>query len=256
MVIRYCQDGVDRTLTFSMWDFGGHRIFDELHHLYMTRFGAYVSCFDMAWLVSDDAATVARALADLKFWLGAIKIHADGAPIVLVGTHRDQVPGDAEHRRIDALLKGELRVHKNKHVRPCKSRRLWFFPVDNTAGATADAVVDELREAIEAAVTTDPLRYIDEELPIIWLQTLDSLHEPAAEGQSYPPHRTLREVVELAEECGVDSWESVMAMLRVFHQLGVVLHFDTDELRCVVVVDPQWLVNAVASIIRDPKLHG
>ena len=72
MIALYCQDGVDRKLVFSVWDFSGQRIFYTLHHLYLTRYGVCVLCFNMANLVSDDASKVEAALSDLAFWLGSI----------------------------------------------------------------------------------------------------------------------------------------------------------------------------------------
>ena len=40
-------------------------------------------------------------------------------------------------------------------------------------------------------------------------------------------------------------------MLRLFHELGVVLHFEPEAIRNVVIFHPQWVVNGIAAVIRD-----
>ena len=45
--------------------------------------------------------------------------------------------------------------------------------------------------------------------------------------------------------------------LRLFTELGVLVHFSSDVvLRSMVVLDPQWLISALAEVIRDFDLHS
>jgi NLR family CARD domain-containing protein 3 len=41
----------------------------------------------------------------------------------------------------------------------------------------------------------------------------------------------------------------------VFHEFGLWLHFDSPALRDTVVLDPQWIIDSFACIIRDFNLH-
>ena len=72
----------------------------------------------MADLAGDNSSKVESALSDLSFWLGSIQLHADGAPILLVGTHKDTVASEALHIKIHELLQLRLRVHKIKQLVP------------------------------------------------------------------------------------------------------------------------------------------
>ena len=55
---------------------------------------------------------------------------------------------------------------------------------------------------------------------------------------------TLEEVETFADVNGVPKWR-VDPMLKVFHELGVMLHFSQPPaLRKVVVLQPQWLWTA------------
>ena len=87
-------------ITFSLWDYGGQDVFLSLHHLFLTRFGVYVVVFDMTLLaggrLSGGTAEGAKAMRTIRFWLSTIAVHSQRqgeaggtAPIVLVGTHKD-----------------------------------------------------------------------------------------------------------------------------------------------------------------------
>ena len=45
----------------------------------------------------------------------------------------------------------------------------------------------------------------------------------------------------------------VRQALTLFHELGHVTFYDDDELRHLVVLDPQWLVDAITVVIREHK---
>lgn len=47
----------------------------------------------------------------------------------------------------------------------------------------------------------------------------------------------------------------VDSLLTRFTELGLVLWYESPELRNIVVLDPQWVITAVCTIIRDP-IHG
>ena len=54
--------------------------------------------------------------------------------------------------------------------------------------------------------------------------------------------------------CGGDSFnlnDELRAMLQFFHGLNAVLWYDSAELRNLVVLDPQWIIDAVCAFIRD-----
>ena len=44
-------------------------------------------------------------------------------------------------------------------------------------------------------------------------------------------------------------------MLSFFHSLNAVLWYDTPSLRDLVILDPQWVIDAASAFIRDFKLH-
>ena len=85
-------------LTLSLWDYGGQDVFLSLHHLFLSRYGVYVVVFDMADMTATQRLCERgrASVSTLRFWLMTIAVHSLGrdgktAPIMIVGTHKDQV---------------------------------------------------------------------------------------------------------------------------------------------------------------------
>ena len=88
-----------------------------------------------------------------------------------------------------------------------------------------------------------------------WLRVLDELRA-ASERQ---PYLALERVMNIATRCGlpqegVSLEHEVSSMLCFFHGFNAVLWFDEPVLREMVVLDVQWVVDAVTCIIRDYAL--
>ncbi|KAJ3377737.1 hypothetical protein HDU84_008260, partial [Entophlyctis sp. JEL0112] len=84
----------EEKITMSLWDFGGQEVFYSMHHSFLTAKGVYCLCFRLTDLCEPYATddTVERCLKYLKFWLISVRMHAESAPIFLVGTHKDKLP--------------------------------------------------------------------------------------------------------------------------------------------------------------------
>lgn len=70
------------TLTYSMWDFAGQSVYYNTHQFFLSPKGIYL----LVWNVR-----LGSEYAGLEFWLSSISCHAPGAPVIIVGTHVDQV---------------------------------------------------------------------------------------------------------------------------------------------------------------------
>ncbi|KAJ3344389.1 hypothetical protein HDU83_005269 [Entophlyctis luteolus] len=96
----------EEKITLSLWDFGGQEVFYSMHHAFLTAKGVYCLCFKLTDLCGPYATvdTVERCLKYLKFWLNSVRMHAESAPIFLVGTHKDKLPPNYELKTINDLL--------------------------------------------------------------------------------------------------------------------------------------------------------
>lgn len=238
------------SITFSTWDFGGQSVFHNLHHLFLSRYSVYLVVFKMPHMMKDPQ----RAVEMIRYWLNSLALHAKGAPILLVGTHKDQVKTSEEHKKISEMLLEILGDRLVEQVTPFAKEQedgLWFYPIDNSlSGARSpDPVVAELRHAIEVVAKEDPEEYLERPIPIRWHGILDILLK---QEESF---LTMAEMKRMAAEQCLPAWQ-LMPMLEMFHELGVLFHFSTPaELREIVILQPQWLVSGMCQVIFDWSLH-
>lgn len=113
---------------------------------------------------------------------------------------------------------------------------------------TFDPSIHELALAINKA--TDELPSMKELVPPDWLQVIDRMQKGGRQ------HLSFAEVQEVAAQCGLPHAgfgmeEELRELLKFFHSLGALLWFDTAELRSLVIVDTQWVVDAIGRLIRD-----
>ncbi|KAJ8600105.1 hypothetical protein CTAYLR_003463 [Chrysophaeum taylorii] len=230
----------NRKLQLTVWDYGGQRVFYDLHHLFLTRQAFYLVVFDMR--------RMPEATSFILFWLRSLRLHAEGAPIALVGTHKDVVP-EGHHQRIHEHIVSTLSTAAGRLVAPVlHNDSLCFFPVENTIGLR-DPVHRKLKETIRETILAES--YVAEQIPVRWLKLVDILEEDARNR----PFVSLEDAANIARtEAGLDDVEVALAK---FHQLGALNWWsESDELRSHVVLDPQWLVDSISLIIRDYELHG
>jgi hypothetical protein len=135
---------INEKLSISLVDFGGQRVFGAVHGLFMNRYGVYLMCFSMvSWLADQQ-----QCENDIKMWVNSIVVYTgtitsdddrdlQPAPILLVGTHKDEVMDVAIHRRISDSIKGLFgdRHPMWKNLHENNAQKLLFFPVDNTKGS-------------------------------------------------------------------------------------------------------------------------
>ncbi|GBG34515.1 Leucine-rich repeat serine/threonine-protein kinase 1 [Hondaea fermentalgiana] len=244
----------ERDVSFSIWDYGGQRVFYALHHIFLTSKGLYVVVFDMRELLDVDKlkdkltpqelaglATRDESLWFVRFWLNSIKLHAPDASVVLVGTHKDQVD-DLEE--VDDVLRAAGVVRPDcRLVLP--ENDLLFFAVDNCSPDVNRA--EALRKAVTETATQ--LDHAHDKVPLAWLKIREDLVE------SKEPFVPIEEVLAMGATLG-QSQTDVRKMLAYFHDVGVVVYLSGSEtLERVVVIEPQWLLDKLARVIAD-DLHA
>jgi GTPase SAR1 family protein len=261
-MLLYMNQGARENLRFSCWDFGGQDTFYSLHHLYMGRNSVFVLLFNMEWFLPDPERDGSKKqhLAFLAFWLNSIaahaadpKDHSDMAPIILVGTFKDRVPSPEHHELISKMLDDTFKdtpawssVERRFTADTPTSGKvsMCFFPVDNTLGSK-DSVITEIKKTIQEAVKKE--KYIKKQVPFVWLKLLERVQE-----KDRPSCLKFDEVVKICQECGMQSTpgasvvDEAMAMLKMYNDLGQLMHHSEPTLRHLVILDP-------ANYLVEPK---
>jgi GTPase SAR1 family protein len=260
-ILLYMNHGAGENLRFSCWDFGGQDTFYGLHHLYMGRNSVYVLMFNMEWFLVESERDWSKHLDFLAFWLNSIAAHAADpkdhsmAPIILVGSHKDLVPDPKEHERISEMLFATFQSVPAWSRGVQRKDSLCFFPVDNTRGSK-DPVITEITKTVQEVVNTE--KYIKEQIPFTWLKVLERLQE-----KDRPSCLDFNEdLVKICQECGMPSTpgasveDEALVMLKIFNDLGQVMHHSEATLRHLVILDPaNYLVEPASRIICQHSIH-
>ena len=93
-------------------------------------------------------------------------IHAGSAPVLIVGTHANDL-GRNEILEINNVLFEE--VLSSNRFNECRNGDLSYFPVDNVSGVG----IEDLRTTIEKVVVSED--YIKDEVPVSFLRALEHM---------------------------------------------------------------------------------
>lgn len=222
------EDEDDETkLTFTIWDYGGQSVFYTLHHLFLTKYGVYIIVFDLSTFLEGRDLSV--PVDFLKFWIQSVMLHAPNAPCIIVGTHLDEVV--QVHNSKDALtsfLDGigdilEEDVGVLRHARLMKPNGKVFLPLNNRTGEN----IESLRDLIDESARDE--FYVNQKIPLRWILTLDLLvNEEEAVVEGGKGWVSLAEVEGVGRKFGLSNAE-VSEMLKLFHQLGVLIYLSATE---------------------------
>jgi GTPase SAR1 family protein len=211
----------DEQLRINTWDFGGHEVCQCVNQLFFSHRSLYL----LVWKphVGQEPTPLLTA------WLQRILLRVPDARVLIIATHCD----DGRHPPIDYA---SLESHFPGNL-------AGSFAVGNMTGRG----IDELREAIRREVAKLP--QMGEPLARSWIQLRDELSE-------YTQPRIYRSDFEqIATRVGLpaDQQEALLAFLA---SIGRVVYFrDTQELRNVLVLRPEWLAQTLSHLLEDAAVR-
>ncbi|KAJ3119808.1 hypothetical protein HK098_005127 [Nowakowskiella sp. JEL0407] len=123
--------------------------------------------------------------------------------------------------------------------------------------------VKELKDAIDKSVQLSVSEF--GEKPVDWIRFQDKIAELISDKKTKFTY-TIEEMMKIANEFRITDRRELEAVLRYFHNIGVVLYFPRNtQLRRVVFPDPQAVVNVISEVfqyhdtpptIRDVSSHN
>ena len=219
------------TMTLNLWDFGGQAIQHATHQFFYSERSLFLLAFN---------ARENYEQAKLHDWLEMIQARAylpadksvDGEewrpPVLLVATHRDLWPSDIP---IDTLRQQFPRV-----------RLLDLLELSNKTREGVDVMKQTLQN------TAAKLPLMGKTWPGDWQKAEDAIGQLVEAGQS---RMTIQELWDLMEANGVDS-DAVVVLAKALDHMGRIRVFlDDDGLQDLVVLDPEWLTNRVARVLKN-----
>jgi hypothetical protein len=224
------------TMKLNLWDFGGQEIQHATHQFFFSERALFLLTFnprenydeaklhDWLELIQARAYLPAEKAADSEEWK---------PPVWLVATHRDLWKPDVP---IETLQRQFPRV-----------RLLGLIEVGNKPGQNGKRIgVSRLYKALQK--TTAELPLMGRPWPISWERVEQEI---AQKKMAKCCRMEVNELWELMKTCGVHK-DSHLALANALDHIGKIRVFlDSNELKELVVLDPQWLTNRIARVLKN-----
>ncbi|XP_052263560.1 uncharacterized protein LOC127866791 isoform X2 [Dreissena polymorpha] len=264
---------VETGITVSVWDFAGQTLYYSTHQFFLNKRSIYLVLMDMTkklddCIEEDETSGIWCGLSEkctyldvFKFWLNAIHMYSGyrsmtgniKPTVILVGTHKDKMKGSDEEKDVkkdkyfEKALKAFARTTILRHIHKKK------YLVNNLT--SDDPVFKQIRKEIRRLA--EKQEFWNEKYPVRWIQmeqSLDKLRDNKKEllqknEINAENHSNILEVSE----------KELDLFLDIQHRHGNILYFNTDQLKHLVVLAPQWIIEVFKCFInhvknKDPKL--
>jgi serine/threonine protein kinase/GTPase SAR1 family protein len=225
-------DGIDiqplaisKKVEFRVYDFGGQEVFYPTHTFFLSDRALYVVVFNLV-----DPQSRSR----VEYWLKIIRTTGGviPCPVVLVGTHLD-----------DPLLTPELQQDARDKCKRFKERYTNIKDICYVSCVAGDGIKELRQRLLEIAMQQKILTNL---VPQSYL-TLDKvINQMKVDNR---PVLKWAEYMALANKCNISDQNVLIAATEFLHDVGSLIWFNQPSLKDIVILDPQWLSNVMASIV-------
>ncbi len=209
----------DQDIKLHCWDFGGQQIMHATHQFFLSKRSLYVLVLD------------SRRETQADYWLKHIQTFGNNAPVII------------------AINK----IDENPHFSLPKRKLLQQYPnikyIARISCATQDGI-DDLKNQIQNRLAD--IELLHTLFPATWFRVKTTIVEQAAQTN----FASYEQFVDLCEKNGIQKESEQNTLINFLHDLGIVIHFQDRWLRETNVINPQWITEAIYSIINASQLVG
>lgn len=202
----------------NFWDFGGQEIYHSTHQFFLTKRSLYL----LVWEARKD-----DDLISFDYWLNVLKLLSDSSSVIIVQNKIDVRIKHIDEASLKEAFPNIIGFHK-------------VSAIERTG-------IPELIKTIKREIVN--LEHVGDVLPKVWLEIRKKLEGLDLNYISYSRY------LEICEEFGMNDKRSAF-LSQYFHDLGVFLHFDdNDILKELVFLKPDWATNAVYKVIDTREVR-
>ncbi|KAK3582750.1 hypothetical protein CHS0354_039792 [Potamilus streckersoni] len=245
-------ESMEEYVPLSVLDFVGDHAFYTTHQMLMTSHAVYLLVVDLNQLVSElikggegyldiEGVELSKIHNLIGVWLNSIHSCTPSPlsgipPVILVGTHADMITQESQQKVIDKCF---IKLRYILRDKPTIRHLLDEFALDNTK---LDPKLDQLKNRIFELASQQP--HWGEEKPARWIPLEQAIMSLKASGVKVVP-LTCVEEINRSGSVRIESIDELDQFLRFQHDLGTIFYFSVEELRKKIVLDPQWLIDAM-----------
>ena len=272
----------DEDIYSILWDFAGQSVYYVTHPLFLTARAIYFLVYDLSqnpdekakplvkqgvYKKSQDSFNLKTNLDYLDFWMHSLASLAFQHPshgqdlepgsdvlpqqlpvVFLVCTHADKPYRGRDPFEIANEVYGTLKE------RPYGTHLFDVYCVDNTKSGSESECQEVKRLRQDVLSVSKELPHVKEVIPVKWLKYEKTLQCMKKEGQKWISLATAKCVA--CNQCEIESKDEFKTLLNFLHDLRILIHFDdTAELKDMVVLDTQWLIDVFKKVITVKPYH-
>ncbi|KAL4240953.1 hypothetical protein ACF0H5_001736 [Mactra antiquata] len=255
------------TVEFRTWDFAGQKEYYATHQYFLSPRSLYL----VVWDITKGGIGV----EGLRQWLVNIQAQAPGAPVIIVGTHLDEIQKNKKDYTKD-WVEDLMNKIKEKYIRQDNFTVGLPRVIDviNVGAGKKPINIDNLYKSIfdKVFILKHPARknenLLGHKVPkkYIALQSVirdivsirkNGGDEPILDSNTY----LLMVMDRMSKYDGMTSFrnkEDLDQATRFLHENGVLCHFEDSCLKDQYFLDPQWLCDQLAKVvsIKEVQLYS
>ncbi|XP_048769292.2 uncharacterized protein LOC125675587 isoform X2 [Ostrea edulis] len=240
----------------SVLDFGGRCAYYVCHQIYLNRRAFYLLVIDMSKAFDEEVDPLLCMQEGtmftgwtygeyLLFWLKSIHTYSENnAPVIIVGTHLDQAVEQNSNTLYNSILK---HLQFDEHLKTHLHRERCFVLGFKSDGSSFQDTLSDLEKCIVDIAKQDRWK---ETIPRDWALSELVLKELKRQERKMIPLEILSEKYFSKDD---ERSTEIRDILKFYHEIGVILHFDESSLADTVIIDIQWFVDSFKNIITDPN---
>lgn len=208
----------DVDITLRTWDFGGQPVYRITHQLFFSQRALYV----VVW-----SARESEDRNEVDGWLNRIHLRVGpDAPTLIVATYCAECRPELDYPRLKSIYPDMLAGH---------------YEVDNLTGLG----IRSLSQAIAKEAAALP--HMGQLISPRWIAAREEIFSLA----DTEPQISYEQFEEICRRNGIMGAE-IVTLAQLLHDLGQIIHYGDDEgLRDVVVLNPEWLTEAISYVLQD-----
>ncbi len=209
----------NRKFRLNLWDFGGQEIYKATHRFFLSKRSLYA-------LVADSR----NEDTDFNYWLHIVEMFGGESPFLIVLNEKHQRKRNLD---ISAMQKRFTNISEVIDVD--------FAEADKTR-------LNKLERAIKYYVSQLP--HIGSPVPAKWTVIREATEDDPRNTITFQDYMTI------CQNNGITRLADAMVLSQYFHDIGVFLHFqDDDLLKKTIFLKPNWATNAVYKILDHELLN-
>jgi small GTP-binding protein len=210
----------DNDIKLHCWDFGGQQIMHATHQFFLSKRSLYLLVLD------------SRRETQVDYWLKHIQTFGKNAPVIIVINKIDENP------HFDLPQQRQLKKRYPNIKQICR------------ISCAMQQGMSELNRAIQN--TLPDIELLNTVFPAKWFKVKTAITEQAEKTN----FTSYEHYVDICQANGISKESEQNTLINFLHDLGLVNHFQDRWLRETNVINPQWITEAVYTIINAPQLAG